>query len=109
MLQLQIFSMKPLASILYYARNKYILATVFFIVWIFFFDHNDLITQMERVNELHKMEQSKAYFSKQIEENRKFSNDLEFNAATIEKFAREKYLMKRENEDLFLIKPLEKK
>jgi cell division protein FtsB len=64
---------------------------------------------MERRHELDKIEQSKLYFSRQIEEDRKFSNDLEYDAAAIEKFAREKYLMKRDNEDLFLIQPLQKK
>ena len=74
-----------------------------------FFDRNDVFTQIERKSELNELKQSKQYFEKQIAENRKFSKDLQFNASAIEKYAREKYLMKRENEDLFLIQPLEKK
>jgi len=85
------------------------LATLSFVIWMLFFDRNDVFTQMERKNELDGLKQSKHYFEKQIADNRKFSKDLQFNASAIEKYAREKYLMKRENEDLFIIHPLEKK
>jgi len=90
-------------------RNKYFLSATGFLVWILFFDRNDLFTQMQRRSELNELRQSKAYFEKQIAENRKFSKDLQFNASAIEKYARERYLMKRDNEDLFIIQPLEKK
>ncbi len=85
------------------------LATISFVVWMLFFDRNDVFTQIERKSELNELKQSKQYFEKQIAENRKFSKDLQFNASAIEKYARERYLMKRENEDLFIIQPLEKK
>jgi cell division protein FtsB len=58
---------------------------------------------MERRRELQQIRESKEYYVKQIAENKKFSNDLKSNAETIEKYAREKYLMKRDNEDLFII------
>ena len=74
-----------------------------------FFDRNDVFTQAQRRSELNELRESKQYFEKQIAENKKFSNDLQFNASAIEKYAREKYLMKRDNEDLFIIQPLEKK
>ena len=89
--------------------NKYFIAVFVFVVWILFFDRNDVFTQLERRKELREISQTKEYFAKRIAEDRKFSKDLQFNASAIEKYAREKYLMKRENEDLFLIKPLETK
>lgn len=101
--------MKLLRRIPSYLRNKYLLTTVAFIVWILFFDRNDVFTQIQRRGELNELKQSKQYFEKQIADNKKFSNDLQFNASAIEKYAREKYLMKRDNEDLFVIQPLEKK
>jgi cell division protein FtsB len=101
--------MKLLNRIPSFFRNKFFLAGAGFIVWIVFFDHNDVFTQLQRRSELNELKQSKAYFEKQIAENRKFSKDLQFNAQAIEKYAREKYLMKRDNEDLFIIQPLEKK
>jgi cell division protein DivIC len=101
--------MKLLSRTVFFLRNKFLLASAAFIVWTLFFDRNDVFTQMERRSELNELKQSKAYFEKQIAENRKFSKDLQFNASAIEKYAREKYLMKRDNEDLFIIQPLEKK
>jgi cell division protein DivIC len=83
--------------------NKYFLATSLFVVWMLFFDRNDFFTQMQRKKELAEIEQSKDYFAKKIAEGKKFSTDMRSNADAVEKFVREKYLMKRDNEDLFLI------
>jgi len=101
--------MKLLSRTLSVFLNKFLLAATAFMVWMLFFDRNDVFTQMQRRSELNELKQSKAYFEKQIAENKKFSKDLQFNASAIEKYAREKYLMKRDNEDLFIIQPLEKK
>lgn len=101
--------MKLLNHTLSFLRNKYLVATAAFVVWMLFFDHNDVFTQLERRSDLNELKQSKAYYEKQIAENKKFSNDLQFNAQAIERYARERYLMKRDNEDLFIIQPLEKK
>jgi cell division protein FtsB len=90
-------------------RNKFFLATAGFVIWMLFFDRNDLFTQMERKKELREIRASKQYFAERIAADQKFSNDLQFNASAIEKYAREKYLMKRDNEDLFLVRPLENK
>lgn len=81
------------------------LATVFFTVWMLFFDKNDFFIQMERKKELKDLEESKQYFVEQIAAERKFSEELKNNPAAIEKFAREQYKMKRDGEDLFLIQP----
>ena len=98
--------MKLLSHTISFLRNKFLLTLAAFVVWMLFFDRNDVFTQMQRRSELNELKQSKAYFEKQIAENRKFSKDLQFNASAIEKYAREKYLMKRDNEDLFIIQPL---
>ncbi|MFL5741414.1 MAG: FtsB family cell division protein [Flavisolibacter sp.] len=92
-----------------WVRNKYFLSFAAFVLWMLFFDRNDLFTQMERKKELREISRSKDFFSQRIAEDRKFSKDLQFNASAIEKYAREKYLMKRDNEEIFLIKPLENK
>ena len=101
--------MKLLVLTLKFLRNKFFLTTTSFVVWMLFFDRNDMFTQMERKSELREMKQSKAFYQKQIAENQAFSRDLQYDAQAIEKFAREKYLMKRDNEDLFIVQPLEKK
>jgi cell division protein DivIC len=87
-------------------RNKYLLCLTAFAIWLLFFDRNDFFAQMERRRELREIRESKDYFTKRITEDRKFSKDLQFNAAAVEKYAREKYLMKKDNEDLFIIQPL---
>ena len=89
--------------------NKFFLAAVAFVVWILFFDRNDLFSHRNRKEELNKLQESKLYFTQQIKEDRKFSEELKSNPAAIEKFAREKYGMKRDNEDLYLIQPPEDK
>ena len=100
--------MKVLRHIPPFIYNKYFLATSLFAVWMLFFDRNDFFTQLGRKDDLRQIEQSKEYFSKKIADGRKFSTDIRSNTDVVEKFAREKYLMKRDNEDLFLIQKPEK-
>lgn len=95
--------MKLLSRIPSFLRNKYFIATICFTVWVLFFDKNDFFVQRERKAELGKLLQGKHYYQQEIEKERKFAEDLKHDAGTIEKFAREKYYMKRDNEDLFII------
>ncbi len=95
--------MKLIRHIPPFLRNKYLLTLSVFVVWMLFFDRNDMFTQFGRRNDLQEIEQSKSYFTQKIIENKKFSRAIQSDAAAIEKFAREKYLMKRDNEDLFII------
>jgi len=83
--------------------NKYLLTTAGFIIWMLFFDRNDVFIQRQRGNELRALEQNKIYLTKEIAAERTFSEDLKKDPAAIEKFAREQYKMKRDGEDLFLI------
>ena len=101
--------MKLLSRISFFLRNKYLLAGSAFVVWMLFFDRNDMMMQLERRNELKALEESKEYYSNEIREERQFLEDLKTNPVAIEKFAREQYGMKRDNEDIFLIQPLKDK
>lgn len=92
--------MKKIAAIL---TNKYLVASVFFIVWMLFFDQRDYFQQRERQAELNKLEAKKRYYVEEIEKTHKQLQDLQNNPAALEKFARERYLMKREGEDIFII------
>ena len=86
-------------------KNKYVLTVLFFAVWILFIDDRDFITtHFRHLKELHKLEARKLYFEDQILTVRKELDQLKSNPATLEKYAREKYLMKRDNEDLFVVK-----
>ena len=84
-------------------RNKYALSVIVFAVWISFFDRNDLITQWDRKQELQKLETSTSFYEKEIATTKKDLIDLNNKPAILEKFAREKYYLKRPNEDLFLV------
>jgi len=95
---------KPVLSII---RNKYLVASIAFFVWMMCFDRNDFFEQRERRQHLYKLQESKEYFTLEIQKERKFSQELKNDPAVIEKIAREKYLMKRDNEDLFIILPAE--
>lgn len=102
--------MKYISKIPAWIRNKYIIATAVFLVVILFLDKNDFFTQLDRRNELRTLEKSKAYYSKEIASERKELEGLKNDPAILEKYAREKYLMKRDDEEIFLIseKPVEK-
>lgn len=83
--------------------NKFFLASVFFIVWMFFFDHNDILLGFKRRQELNELKDKKEYYQERIQTTREELNQLKQNASSLEKVAREKYMMKKDNEDLFII------
>lgn len=83
--------------------NKYVLVLLFFVIWMMFFDQRDFFEQKDRKEELEKLEKKKAYYLSEIEKTKKALGDLENNPATLEKFARERYLMKKDGEDIFII------
>lgn len=88
--------------------NKYVLASIFFIVWMFFFDHNDIVLGFKRRQELQELRDKKEYYQERIKSTREELNQLKQNASSLEKVAREKYMMKKDNEDLFIIEEKKK-
>jgi cell division protein DivIC len=86
-----------------FLRNKFFIAGIGFLVWLLFFDRNDIFIQRERRAELHSLQTSKKNYQEQIDHERQFADNLRHDPATIERFARERYGMKRDNEDLFLV------
>ena len=83
--------------------NKYLLAITFFVTWLLFFDHNDVFTTYKRSRELKDLKAKKTYYQEQIDLTQKQVDALRLNAASLERVAREKYLMKKDNEDLYII------
>lgn len=84
-------------------KNKFVLTSIIFIVWITLIDRNNLISQFKLVRELSELKKKKEYYLREIEKDKKATFELNTNINTLEKFAREKYLFKRKNEDIFLI------
>lgn len=86
-----------------YIKNKYFLSGSIFLVWVLFFDQNNLITQFSYKQELNKLLDDKQYYIQEIKSTIDNLNELMSNPKTLEKFARENYLMKMDNEDIFVI------
>lgn len=86
-------------------KNKYLLAGVFFLAWIFFFDPKDLISTIKRQAKLKELQKSDEHLNKKINESEQELSQLKTDAQTIEKYARENYLMKKDNEDLYIFMP----
>jgi hypothetical protein len=94
---------RPLSHVPSWLRNKYFISICAFLAIMLFLDKNDLLTQVERRKELKDLQQSRAYYTGQISLERKELEGLKTNPSTVEQYAREKFLMKRDNEELFLV------
>lgn len=84
-------------------RNKFILTSAMFFVWIFAFDQYNLIDRFKNQRKLNQLRQEKAHYITEIEENRRKLEELKGNQESLEKFAREQYLMKKTNEEIFVV------
>ena len=85
-------------------KNKYFIVCVSFLIWMTFFDLKDWGLIADRVQKLKELQKNEQQFTKQISETRAELVLLKSSAQTIERYAREKYLMKKDNEDLFIVK-----
>ena len=88
-----------------WVKNKYIITAFGFLIWMVFIDRNDLPTQWKRVKELRTLQQAEKTMDKLITDTKQELNLLKTSPSTLEKYAREKYMMKRDNEDLYIITP----
>lgn len=84
-------------------KNKFFISGMAFLVWMLFFDRNDLSAQYEYRNEVNKLEEEKAFYVREIAKADIELKELTTNLNSLEKFARERYLMKRENEDIYVV------
>lgn len=92
--------MKKIPAILF---NKYLLTTVFLLVWMGFFDPKDFFWTSEQRGELVKLQEKKAYYTAEIAKAKQELIDLQANPAAIEKFARERYMLKKDGEEVFIV------
>ncbi len=88
-------------------RNKYLIAGVAFIVWMCFFDRYDFATQFSFQKEKTKLEEEKAYYTTEIENIEKSIKDVQYNPSEIQRIAREKYKMKKDHEDVYIVTEVE--
>ena len=84
-------------------KNKYFLVLLFFLIWVTFIDKNNLISQYQDRQVLYELDKEKRYYQTEIQTTQDKLNELKTDNSSIEKFAREKYLMKKENEEIWLV------
>jgi len=89
-------------KIVKFIGNKYFIVLLFFVIWMLFFDENSYLNHHELNKEIDKLEDANEYFEMQIETDSKVINNLK-DPDSLERYAREVYKMKRENEDIFII------
>ncbi|MBO7494963.1 MAG: septum formation inhibitor [Salinivirgaceae bacterium] len=92
-----------LKKILERLKNKYVIASAIFLLWILFFDQNNLLNRISDKRNLRDMKAQKEYYEEKIANDIQRTHELETDDENLEKFAREQYLMKKENEDVFVI------
>jgi cell division protein FtsB len=84
-------------------KNFYVVALAIFFIWMLALDSNNLIARYQLSSKLNSLEDAKEYYEEKIQEVEKDRDLLFGDRESIEKFAREKYFMKKENEDIYVI------
>jgi len=84
-------------------KNKYAVALLLFLIWMLFFDRNNVVSQIKLRQSLTSLEARKEAYQAKIVEVKADKEDLLTNTESLEKFAREKYWMKKDNEDIYVI------
>lgn len=82
--------------------NKYIIASLAFVALLFFSDRNSVIDQFKLRKQYSKVKAEHKFYEQQIEDAKKQRDELFTSDKNLEKFGREKYLMKRDDEDVFV-------
>jgi cell division protein DivIC len=85
-----------------FLKNKYFLASLAFGIWMIFFDRDDVFTQVGRYQKLKDLQQSNEFYAQKISATKEELEKRKNDPAAFERVAREKYYMKRTNEDVFL-------
>jgi len=90
-------------KILRFFTNKYLIAFIGFVVWIMFFDDNNLMQHQKNKQELAQLEEQVDFYRQKIEADKRKLHELQTNDENLEKFAREQFLMKKADEDIYVI------
>ncbi|MGM0376025.1 MAG: FtsB family cell division protein [Bacteroidota bacterium] len=84
-------------------RNRYVITFLAFLIWITFFDQNNLVERQELSSRIKDLEQQKIHYKEEIKNNKRRIKELQSNPENLEKFAREQYLMKKPDEEIFVV------
>ena len=83
--------------------NKYLIALVAFVVWIMFFDENNIRQNQKNLQELAMHQEQVSFYKHKIEADKRKLFELQTNDVNLEKFAREQFFMKKANEEIYVI------
>jgi cell division protein DivIC len=86
-----------------FLKNKYLLTGLAFFIWLAFFDRNNLVSQFRTFNVLKDLKTEKKFYIDQAITDSAALHDLNTDTASMERYAREKYMMKRDSEDIYII------
>ena len=85
-----------------YLGNTYVIILILFIVWMLFFDTNSYLIHSELNDDIEALEENTEFYQKEIDRDMEFIEKMK-DSNEIERYAREKYYLKRENEDIYII------
>jgi cell division protein FtsB len=86
-----------------FLKNKYIIIILVFGVYFAFFDSFNLSTRFSNGRKIDKLENDITYYENEIESCKRQKEELQSNNKNLEKFAREEYLMKNKDEDIYIV------
>jgi cell division protein FtsB len=86
-----------------YLKNKYVVTISVFTIWMLFIDQNNVVDQVKMSREIKQMEADREYYLEQIQTDSARLHELTTDRDNLEKYAREQYLMKKKDEDVFLV------
>ncbi len=86
-----------------WVKNKYVLTIAVFAIWMLFFDQNNMVDRMKMSSEIRQLEDDHDYYQQQIQKDSTRLHELTTDRDNLEKYAREQFLMKKDNEDVFVV------
>jgi len=84
-------------------KNKYVLTIAVFSIWMLFFDQNNAVDRLRMGSEIRQLEDDREYYLEQIQKDSARLSELTTNKENLEKYAREQFLMKKSDEDVFVV------
>lgn len=94
---------KYLKKIWPWVKNKYVLTISVFAIWMLFFDQNNIVDRLKMSSEIRQLEADREYYTEEIEKDSTRLHELTTDKDNLEKYAREQFLMKKANEDVFVV------
>ena len=85
-----------------FLKNSYVIIIIIFVIWMIFFDSNSILVHNELNNDINDLNNQKEYYKNEIEKDNIELNQIKTDSG-LEKYAREKLYMKRDNEEIFII------